>query len=285
MAIATFEQRLEAIDQLPSLPLVLQQIQKVITNERTSMAQISAVVAKDQALTSRAIRLVNSAWYGRTTRVTSIQQVLVTLGLKTLNTLMLGLTVTKLFPTSDTRGFNMRSFWEHAFGTALLAKKLAHESGKKANADEYFVGGLLHDLGKLVLEQFFHDEYVSALQLMREKKQSLLVSEREIFDSDHADTGAWLGKKWRIPRQIHQVMELHHRSRLPGELLPEEKNLIRIVQAADALCISENIGDSGEAFDVLDKSHLPDEWSGETIDRIVNETRSEITQTIQQWSS
>ena len=277
--------RLEIIEGLPTLPLVLRQIQKVMNNERTGMAQIAAVVAKDQALTSRAIRLVNSAWYGRTTRVTSIQQVLVTLGLGTLNTLMLGLTVTKMFNGPGTPDFDARAFWEHAFGTALLAKKLAGENGHVNDSEEYFVAGLLHDMGRLVFEQFYHEEFTEAIGMSRDNRLSLQSAEKQVFGFDHTETGAWLGGKWNIPRQLILAMEHHHRASLPPGLLPEEKEMIRIVAAANELCLAGGIGASGENAAQTGTSYSRIGWSPETCRRLIDQTLAEVALTIQQWSS
>ncbi len=281
----TLEKRLEEIEGLPTLPLVLRQLQKVIQNERTSMAQIAAVVAKDQALASKAIRLVNSAWYGRTTRITSIQQVLVTLGLSTLNTLMLGLTVIKLFDNSRTHGFNARSFWEHSFGTALLAKKLALQGGKGCDAEECFVAGLLHDMGRLVMEQHLHEEYVAALQLMQNNKQTLLSAEEAIFGFSHTDTGAWLGKKWNIPRKLILAMELHHSLLFPPDLTHQEKEVVKIVSAANKLCLEGNIGTSGELSNSPGTVHPHNGFSTETCIRLVGETQKEVTATLREWNT
>ena len=279
------ENRLEEIEGLPTLPLVLRQIQKVMNNERTSMTQIAAVVAKDQALTSRAIRLVNSAWYGRTTRVTSIQQVLVTLGLKALNSLMLGLTITKMFGSSNGCGFDGKAFWEHSFGTALLARKLAKELKSGCDAEECFIAGLLHDMGRLVLEQYFHDDFMATMKRMRETGQSLLTAEKNIFGFSHTDAGAWLGRKWNIPQGLTLAMEFHHTSVVPLDLHPNEKHTVNIVSAANELCLAGNIGSSGEHAPSTVASHFRNGWSAELCTRLVNETRQEVTATIQQWSA
>lgn len=281
----TIGKRLESIDGLPTLPLVLRQIQKVMNNERTGMAQIAAVVAKDQALTSRAIRLVNSAWYGRTTRVTSIQQVLVTLGLKTLNTLMIGLTVTRMFDSNGNTGFDAHAFWEHSFGTALLAKKIAQEVEKGCDAEECFVAGLLHDMGRLVLEQFFHEEFIAVLAHMRETNRTLYQSEKDVFGFSHSDAGAWLGNKWNIPRQLVLAMEFHHATWYPSDLLPVEKQLIRTVSIANELCLAGNIGSSGEKATSPAAVPSGNGWSTEICHRLIRESRLEVSSTIQQWST
>ena len=104
------EERLNGIEGLPTLPLVLQQIQKVMKNPRSSIAQIASVIMKDQSLVSRVIRLVNSAWYARSTRVSSVLQAIVTLGLKTLNNLMIGLSVVKMFDQSGRGEYDHEKF-------------------------------------------------------------------------------------------------------------------------------------------------------------------------------
>ncbi len=278
------KERLSGIEGLPALPLVLQQIQKVMSNPRSSMSQIAMVVAKDQALASRAIRLVNSAYYARANPVSSVQQAIVTLGLKTLNNLMLGLSVIKMFHNSEVLGYDPQSFWKHSFGTAILARKLASLTRYQGEIEECFVAGLLHDMGRLVLEQYLHADFIKALTLTQGHDSALLVREMEVFGFSHADTGAWLGRAWNIPRQFTIAMEFHHSPESLVESTPAEKKMLHLVTAANELCSDGRIGASGESRLMTRAVSGFSELTEDMKVRLLEETRKEVDSTLEEWN-
>ncbi len=277
------ERKLGSIQNLPTLPLALRQMQKVMKDPRSSMGQIAMVVAKDPAMASRAIRLVNSAFYGMRERVTSINHAIVILGLNTLNGIMIGISVIKLFKNSPIIGFSPEKFWEHCFGTALLAKSLA-EIEENSDPDQLFITGLLHDMGRLLLEQFLHEEFSKSLLLARQGKKPLLECEKEILHFDHAGAGAWLGRKWGLPEVIIASMGYHHRKQdLPDDLQGFSEQT-RIVSAANRLCNYAAIGSSGEtpycSSALCPVENVPEQ----KIKEIVDKARSEVRLTIEEWN-
>ncbi|MCX7726127.1 MAG: HDOD domain-containing protein [Chitinispirillaceae bacterium] len=277
------EQHLSGIDNIPTLPLVLQQIRKVVSNSKSNMAQIASIVSKDQALASRTIRLVNSAYYARSTRVTTIQQAIVILGLNTLNNLMLGLTVIKIFDNTKSILFDHNAFWKHCFGTALLSKKIAEVTHCGGDKEECFIAGLLHDMGRLVMEQFMHDTYIKALQKSQESKSPLIGKELETFGFTHSDAGSWLGRRWNIPLSLIYSMEFHHLSNYPSSATQTEKDIIRIVTAANELCNIAQIGSSGENKLTTNATITFSSLTKEVCKRIIEETAKEVDSTLNEW--
>jgi HD-like signal output (HDOD) protein len=284
MTNTQMDEYLSQIEGLPTLPIVLQQIQKIMNNPRSSMGQIAAIVAKDQALASRAIRLVNSAYYARASRVNSIQQAIITLGLKTLKNLMLGLSVVKMFKNSNMLGFDPRAFWEHSFGTALIAKKIAGFIGHP-DKEECFIGGLLHDMGRLVLEQYMHEKFFEALAEAREKKESLFLHEVQTFGFSHAAAGGHLGRLWNIPMPFVIAMELHHHPMRMCEVHSDnDKKLLRTIILANELCIDGRIGDSGESDTLTSEIKTEKALNNDTMSSILSETRKEVVSTLNEWT-
>lgn len=286
MSTEVMENKLETIEGLPSLPLVLRQLQMVIQNPNSSMAQIAAIVAKDPALATRAIRLVNSAFYGLGKHVTSVPNAIVILGLNTLNSLMIGLTVVKFFKNSTQTGFDQQKFWEHCFGTALISKHLAEARVQKLDED-VFVLGLLLDAGRLVLDQFLHDDFMKALEMTNMGIKSLSQCEKEVIGFNHSEAGAWLSTKWGLPDVFTAVMGYHHNQ----QTLPEELNcyrdILKIVSVADLLCTISGIGVS-EKLASNDKI-TPDMLSIDGVDfdkikEIIATVRSELKSTIEEWN-
>jgi putative nucleotidyltransferase with HDIG domain len=276
------EQKLGSIENLPTVPLVLRQVQKVVQNPSSSMDQIAAVVAKDQALASRTIRLVNSAFYGMRERVTSISHAIVVLGLNTLNNLMIGLSVVKLFKNSKFLGFDPEKFWEHSFGTALIARALAKDVCPK-DGETAFISGLLHDMGRMVLDQNLHDEFSKSLFQSRNEAKPLYECEKAVLGFDHADAGAWLGRKWGLPDALIAGIGYHHQQVVP-EKLQDHAELARIIGIANRLSLSAGIGASGDQ-DCRSSGLCPVEGkSGKQIQEMIDSVRNEIRNTIDEWN-
>jgi putative nucleotidyltransferase with HDIG domain len=276
------EQKLGSIENLPTVPLVLRQVQKVVQNPSSSMDQIAAVVAKDQALASRTIRLVNSAFYGMRERVTSISHAIVVLGLNTLNSLMIGLSVVKLFKNSKFLGFDPEKFWEHSFGTALIARALAKDVCPK-DGETAFISGLLHDMGRMVLDQNLHDEFSKSLFQSRNEAKPLYECEKAVLGFDHADAGAWLGRKWGLPDALIAGIGYHHQQVVP-ETLQDHAELARIIGIANRLSLSAGIGASGDQ-DCRSSGLCPVEGkSGKQIQEMIDSVRNEIRNTIDEWN-
>lgn len=277
------EEKLGGIENLPTLPLVLQHLQKLVNSPNSNMNQIANVVMKDQALAMKTIRLVNSAFYARPQKVTSIRQAIVLIGLDILKNLMLGLSVIKMFNTTDSFGFSPARFWEHCFGVALLARKMAIKT-RVGDPEEYFIAGLLHDIGRLVLEQFLHDEYSSALKKAHDTKTSLLIKEIEMFGFSHAEAGGWLGKRWGIPESIIVIMDFHHKPEIlpPGQ--SGYKKMLLTIVCADILSKVKGIGYSGDPC--VNEKSVPeiDGIDEKTLQIMVEETQKEITQTVHEWN-
>jgi putative nucleotidyltransferase with HDIG domain len=237
-----FIQQLEEIESLPTLPIIAQKIQQLISNDRSNMAQIASFISKDQAISSRVIRLVNSAFFGLRNRVASIQQAIVLLGLNTITNIVMGISVVKVFSENSTGSiFDREMFWFHAFGTAMGAKMIARELGRD-EPEDYFLAGLLHDIGILVLDQFFHDEFVDVLKNMIEYKIDLLESEHKMFGTTHQETGAYLATKWKLPSiLIHSIRYHHNPFTVPNETTDQMKDISLIVHIADIAASNKGI--------------------------------------------
>ena len=233
---------LDKIENLPTLPVVVQQIQKLIASPNSSMVQIAAIIARDQAIAARVIRLINSAFYGLGGKVASIQQAIVLLGLNTVKNLIVGVSVVTMF--EDSAGgasmFDTQKFWLHAFACALGAKAIA----KKINArepEDFFLAGLLHDIGILVLDQFFHQEFVGIVQDAAGRKIDYVKAEQERLGLTHAEIGEYMGRKWKIPELLVHGMRYHHRPLFTDRELAGSIQLIAAVHVADALAVIRGI--------------------------------------------
>lgn len=237
-----FIQQLEQIESLPTLPIIAQKIQKLLSSDRSNMAQIASFISKDQAISARVIRLVNSAFFGLRNRVASIQQAIVLLGLNTVTNIVMGVSVVKAFSENSSSSlFDREMFWFHAFGTAMGAKMIARKLGRD-EPEDYFLAGLLHDIGILVYDQFFHDEFVEVLKNIVDDKIALLDSETRTFGTTHQETGAFLATKWKLPSILTHSIRYHHNPFIvPNETTDRMRDISHIVYISDLSATNKGI--------------------------------------------
>lgn len=241
-------QQLDLIDKLPTLPVVVNQINQLIAGNRSSMAQIAAVIARDQAIASRVIRLVNSAFYGLQGRVSSIQQAITLLGLNTVKNLVTGVAVVKAFDNPGNPSiFDRKEFWMHTFACAVLCREISRLR-KCREPEDYFMAGLLHDIGILVLDQFFHENFISILQEYAKNHTDYTETEIAVIHATHCDIGEYLSQKWHIPELLSLSIKYHHTPLFAHNIPPSTLDIIFTVHISDSFIQSKgfHIGFKGE---------------------------------------
>ncbi|WP_045215816.1 HDOD domain-containing protein [Desulfonatronovibrio magnus] len=228
--------------QLMSLPRIFFLIQEAIKDPRTSSRHIGDIISKDQALTAKLLKLVNSAFYGFPSRIDTISRAVTIIGTRQLSTLALGLSVISRFKNISPDLMNMESFWKHSIACAIAAKTLAGLR-KFPNAESFFVCGLLHDIGKLVMISYYPEEYRFALQTSMNNKLRLSRAEKIYFKNHHSTVGALMAKTWKLPLKIEQAIRYHDtpsRSQFQSETT--------LVHMANILTIGCDIGCAGETL-------------------------------------
>lgn len=212
---------LKRIRDIPSLPEVVQQLIGVLGKASTPASEIARLVSYDPGLTSRVLRMVNSAAYGVQRQVSSLQHAVMLLGFNTVRGLVLSASIFKLLEAPASGGgaknngtLDPQAFWQHALLTALLAKRLA-EAYQLPEREEAFSAGMLHDVGKLVLDQYFSPEYRPFLKKVTGLGQPLngpgfLKLEATLLGTTHTEIGFELTQKWRLPNTLTEVIRLHH---------------------------------------------------------------------------
>jgi putative nucleotidyltransferase with HDIG domain len=277
------EKKLGTIKDLPTLPAVIRQVSSLIETNETDLGKIADVITTDAALSLRILRLVNSAFYGLRNRVTSLQHAVVALGLRAVYNLMLGLTVVKLFKNGKSPHFDPELLWRHSFGCGLLSEKIAGLV-KYPFPDECFIAGLLHDMGRLMLDQFLHEEFSVALRHSAAQKCSLLKSEKAVIGFDHAEAGAWLAQRMLIPDSFINVIRYHHEpSQIPADFA-HYRDIVRIASTSNRICNQENVGDSGERLIPDDPGMLGREELGIDVPDLAAVAKKEIDSTIARWN-
>lgn len=230
------------IRDLPALPVIVGELINSLEDDDTSTNLLADKLSKDQALSAKALRLANSSFYGRSSKVLTIQHAIAILGFNSVRTLVTSAAVISGFSGGKHSNFNFESFWRHAIAAALCAKILAGEVG--ANQDHAFMVGLLHDIGRLVLVTGSPQHYEQVIAYREEKDCYLIDAERQVLGIDHAMVGAALAAHWKFPALIQNAIASHH---APNAQDVDE--LGSIVHMAD--CIAHALDFSSDERDLV----------------------------------
>ena len=229
------QKKIEQIENLPTLPEVANRLLKIINDPTTSAVDVANLISRDLSLTSKVLRLANSAFYGIPRTVTTVQNAVVILGLKVINTMVFSITVVKMFPGDGNNPlFSRKKFWAHSLACAVISRQLALRMRKFTlfDPEECFCAGLIHDIGRIVLDQFFHENFLKAIQKAIAEKSSLHKAEHDIFGFTHTDVGDWLTSRWELPQDIRVPIVYHHN---PGRA-EYAREITTLVHLADGLC-------------------------------------------------
>ncbi len=238
---------LEKLNDIPTLPMVANQVTNLINDPNSSSGDIAEVLRKDQVLTAKVLKLVNSPYYGIPGDVTDVQRALAFLGFNTLAQLVLSISVFSLFPKDEESFFSVLDFWNHALATAVASEKLAKHIGHE-KPEECFTCGLLHDVGKLVLKQIAPSEFESLVKVAKTNEISFIEAEEKLNIPTHGYLGEHIAEKWRLPQVIRSSIRYHHFDVFEMDsILDSLKPTIGIVRLANQWVVKEKIGDSGDA--------------------------------------
>ncbi|MFC2140249.1 HDOD domain-containing protein [Candidatus Auribacterota bacterium] len=209
------KQRLQSIVNriydLPTLPVVVNKLSEVVGDPKSCANDIAKIIATDQALTSKILKIANSAFYGLRNPIANISLAVVILGYKSIKSLALGVSVFDMFEENEeATGFSMVDYWKHSLAVGLCARIISKKT-KIGIAEEQFVCGLLHDIGEMLFYKYAEDDFHKAITLL-EKDRNLTIeaAEKKIFAFDHTDIGEWLAEKWRLPILTKKAIKEHH---------------------------------------------------------------------------
>jgi putative nucleotidyltransferase with HDIG domain len=221
----------EAIQRVKPIPQVVLKVIRMIHNDDYTMKDIGLEIRRDQVISGRVLTLCNSAIMGLRTVVDSIDRALILVGEKRLLKLVVTASVRSLFPLSS-QGYSLckGGIFHHAVGTAMIAQELAVFT-KKATPDIAYTAGLLHDIGKIPLDQVMAANAPFFYRRTQEKGAELCETERLKFGVDHTEAGMRLGKIWALPNNLINAIANHHQP----EASSEDEELVTIVYLADLL--------------------------------------------------
>lgn len=234
----TIDQIIGHIETLPRLPDTTVRLVRVISDPTSSLDQIVETIRFDQAVTAEVLRRCNSAATGLTRKVTSIEDSIRFLGTaKVLQLVMAAHVQTMLSKEQSGYGLEPGALWSHSVAVALAGQMLAKQL-RMAEGGLLFTAGLLHDVGKVVLNEYVSQEYSQIAAMVASGGVSFLEAERTVLGFTHPEVGAQLAEKWGLPSAIVRCIRYHHE---PNALNPHD-DLIDAIYIADSICLLTGIG-------------------------------------------
>ncbi len=228
---------LDEVITLPSLPTTVANLTELVNDPACSLSMVGKVIGTDPALAIKSLRLVNSAYYGLREKITSVEHAVVLLGPKVVKNLVFTAAV------FDTLSEGEESLLRHSVACGVVMRTLVDSGASKvrfAKPEESFVFGLLHDVGKIIFQQFMATEYGQVILLSETRQMPRVQAEREILGVDHAELGARLAIKWKLPGELASGIEGHHdMSRCPNEA---HKGLAALLCITDNICHASGLG-------------------------------------------
>ena len=235
------EQMVQDVATIHSLPMFYSQLSEAIDHPRSSIADIAKIISEDLGLTARILKLANSPLFGYFSKIETITQAVTIIGVLQVRELALALSVMDVFAGIPESMVNMDQFWRHSLATGLAARLLA-TSQREASLERFFVAGILHDVGRLVMYIRVPELSLELLERCRNTGELLYRAERELFGFDHAEVGGALLRRWKIPARVAEPVERHHSSQ-KAEQYPREASMLHF---ADIVAHALQIGNSGE---------------------------------------
>ncbi|MFY9167878.1 MAG: HDOD domain-containing protein [Desulfomonilia bacterium] len=233
IAYDEIESLLEDLGDIPTLPSIATAIMEKTLDSQVNARQIAQMVERDQALAVKVLKVANSPFYRRIKEISTIRGAVVLLGFNVLKSIVLSISVINLFNDKEKRSLDFYKFWQHSIACAVCAKAIANKVSP-SSAEDAFIAGLLHDLGKVVADQLIckKGEYREVLEVMNRANSDIIEVENSIVGVDHATLGMYIMEKWNLPPLLCRTVGCHHSLADSGEDA-ETRQLCAIVHVAD----------------------------------------------------
>lgn len=263
---------IDSIREFPTLPTIYSALLDVLSNPFSTVKDVTDIIMRDQSVTSKIIKIANSPVFGISTKVDTISQAIFFLGFNEIKNIVLTVSVMKIFSnTKNFTYFNFIDLWKHSIAVGVITRILGSKLGIK-NVENYFISGLLHDLGKLVFYKIFGEEYAKILRYAYDNFEEIRDLEKKTFGITHEIAGEILAEKWRFSSAMRDVIKYHFFFRRNNQ----DDTLIACVHLANMLAIAMNLGNSGSNivyqpnYDIWNIINLPEGALTAMYDEIID---------------
>jgi len=254
MAQNIFE-KIKNIEDLPTLPSVSMDVIRLAQSSDISINQISERIYTDPPLATKVLKMANSAYYRRGSRqIDTLHRALVLMGLSEIISIITSVSALSILPPKNSESASIRnSFWEHCVATGLIAKYIDKKLCMQ-NKGKEFVGGLLHDIGKIILDEYCHDEFIQSHEMSKKTGCPIYEAEMELLGTNHMEIGHFLMSRWNLPSYLADINLWHHD---PSNA--ESKEITALISLSDILAKSSilSFGDQNSCYVLKDE----DSWN------------------------
>ena len=232
------EQLIMTASDLPTIPVVATKVMQLIESEAATAEELARIVSADPAVAARVLKISNSSFYGCQRQIQTLSHAIMMLGYNTLRSLVVAASVKQVYKPY---GLTEKMLWEHSFGAGLAARIIAHHT-RMVNEEEAFLGGLFHDIGKIIMNFFDSQQFQSVMQKCYNDEISFLEAEQQVYSYTHAEVGGLVIKKWNFPEMLMKAVLQHHHFDFPEDEDPCQIRLTCVVGLANLFCHKLGIG-------------------------------------------
>lgn len=254
------ERIIQAVETVPALPKTVEGLLAMACERDCSSMELLSILGRDPVFSLKLLRLVNSPFCDMAEDAASLQRAAVFVGTDTLRNVAIGLGAVGAFPVRNMAGMDAAEFWLHSLATGVCARLLARRMGaSEEESSEFFLAGVLHDIGKLVHALSLGDDFLQVLRMAAEPGCSISDAEGEVLGITHSETGALLAKRWGLPPLVTEAIQYHH---VPSA--STGSSVVTCVHASNELVKKLAFGSAGD-FEVQQLSPAISERLGGTL--------------------
>lgn len=250
---------IEKAAEIMAFPQTASKVVTLCDDPQVAVDKLEEPISLDPAITTMVLKRANSAAFGSSRSIARLRDALVRIGNRETRSMCVLLSAVKIFG-NENKGFafNRLAFWGHSLGVGVLARSIAKKFGNGLNPEDAFLAGMLHDIGKLIFDDYLHDDYLTVCQNSHENKKRLLDCESDYFELSHNHVGSQLVELWKLPSEIVDSIQQHHNSELAKKALIENRpTLSTVTYFANMLAMYMNFGSGGDTMpDLL----FPEFW-------------------------
>lgn len=226
------------IKDIPAMPIVATQVMQLVGDPNSSAKDITKVISADQALAIKVLQIANSPFFGCPKKISTITEAIVLMGMNALKSLVIATATKNLYKTT---GLMENLMWDHSIGVSIASSLIARKT-RSCPPEDAFIGGLLHDVGKTVINILKRDQYREVIKSIYNEDGYFAEKEQEILGYTHCDVGVAAIKKWQFSSQFEMVQRYHHAFHKEDERSDEDPGLLTTIIMANLICNNLGIG-------------------------------------------
>ncbi len=264
---------LKSVEDFPTLPTIYTALTDVMANPRSTSNDAANIIIRDQAAASKILKTANSPLYGFRGKIDTVSQAIFYIGFEEVKNLIIALSIIDIFRnTKLSTDFNPVELWKHSIAVGAITKLIGKEIGVK-NLENYFLAGIIHDIGKLLFLKDLKHDYDKTIKYAIEKKISIKDAEAETLGITHTIAGELIAEKWKLPAPLRNAIKHHNSGMVDGKV----RFLPASVHIADITARMLGLGEGGDDlipepnFTVWKNLKLPDDIFTRLYPKILND--------------